>query len=82
MLIFVLTVLLPIGRNPSLLDNLLQHSAHTLAVGVRQLIAQVQGARSGQGVAIFHRPIKDVRAYALKSKGASLLGYEFLNENP
>ena len=46
MLIFALSVLLPIGRNPSLADNLLQHSAHTLAVGGRQLIALVEGARS------------------------------------
>lgn len=74
MLILALAVLLPIGQNPSLLDNLLQHSAHTLAVGGRQLIALVQGARSGQGVAIFHRPIEHVGTRALQAEGAALLG--------
>lgn len=73
-LFFVLSVLLPIGHNSSLLDNLLQHSAHTLAVGGRQLIALVEGARSGQGVAIFHRPIEHVGTRALQAEGAALLG--------
>ena len=73
MLIFALSVRVPIGRNPSLLDNLLQHSANTLAVGRRQLIALVEGARSGQGVAIFHRPIEHVGTRALQAEGAALL---------
>ena len=73
MLIHALAILLPIGNNPSLLGNLLQHSAHTLAVGGRQLIALLQGARSGLGVAIFHRPIEHVGTRALQAEGAALL---------
>lgn len=74
MLIFALPVCVPIGHYPSLLGNLLQHSAHTLAVGGRQLIALVEGARSGQGVAVFHRPIEHVSTRALQAEGAALLG--------
>ncbi len=69
-----LPVPVPIGHNPSLPDNLLQHSAHTLAVGGQQLVALVQGARNGQGVAIFHRPIEHVGTRALQAEGAALLG--------
>ena len=82
MLIFALPVLLPIGRNPSLADNLLQHSAHTLAVGGRQLIALVEGARSGQGVAIFHGPIEHVGTRALQAEGAALLGDVLFHQHP
>lgn len=74
MLIFALAILLPIGHNPSLPDYLLQHSAHTLAVGGRQLIVLVKGTRSGQGVAIFHRPIEHVGTRALQAEDAALLG--------
>ena len=69
-----LSILSPIGHNSSLPDNLLQHSAHTLAVGGRQLIALVEGARSGQGVAVFHRPIEHLGTRALQAEGAALLG--------
>lgn len=72
-LIRYLLKLFPIGHYPPLPDNLLQHSAHTLAVGGRQLIALVEGARSGQGVAIFHRPIEHVGTRALQAEGAALL---------
>lgn len=74
MLIFALPLCVPIGNYPSLLGNLLQHSAHTLAVGGRQLIALVEGARSRQGVAIFHRPVEHVGTRALQAEGAALLG--------
>lgn len=73
-----LPVRVPIGHYPSLPDNLLQHSAHTLAVGGRQIIALVEGARSGQGVAIFHRPIEHVGTRALQAEGAALPGDVFL----
>lgn len=81
MLIFALPVCVPIGHYPSLLGNLLQHSAHTLAVGGRQLIALVEGARSGLDVAIFHRSIEHVSTRALQAEGAALLGDVLFHEN-
>ena len=80
MLILALSVLPPIGCNPSLADNLLKHSAHTLAVGGQQLIALVEGARGGQCVAIFHRPKENVGTRVLRGERIFLPSHIFLNQ--